>query len=186
MATHIIDQLCMWALLCMLVAIVIWGEGRSLHSLGLNTLSWRSAGWSLVATACIFTANAIIVPLLTRIGLIDFSNGLAVVVAWPLWLRIFAVITAGVVEEVFYRGYAIERLASLTGSYWFAGVISVVIFGLVHLPFWGVGILFNTLFAGSVFTVLYIWRRDLWPCIIAHSLLDAIAFIILPVFGTAP
>jgi len=102
------------------------------------------------------------------------------VAVWPLWLRIVAVITAGVVEESLFRGYAMERLATLTGSYGWAGLISLVVFGLVHLPFWGPGILFSALFGGSVFTLLYLWRRDLWACIIAHTVTDAFALILYP------
>jgi membrane protease YdiL (CAAX protease family) len=31
----------------------------------------------------------------------------------PVWLLVFIVFRAGVVEELFYRGYAIERIESL-------------------------------------------------------------------------
>lgn len=182
LTTHLFDQLSMWALFALLVAIIIWGERRSLNSIGLGSWNWRSVGWGLGAAAFILAIGAIAVPLLTRMGVVDFSKGFAVVLVWPLWLRAVAVVTAGVVEEVLYRGYAIERLAALTGSYWLGGIISIIVFGLVHLPLWGPGILFNALFGGTVFTLLYLWRRDLWPCIIAHTLLDAIAFIVSPMF----
>jgi uncharacterized protein len=179
---HLVDQLSMWMLLGLLMAIVVWGERRPLRSMGLTSWNWRSIAWGLGTAAFILAIGTITVPFLTRIGVVDFSRGIAAVIAWPLWLRIFAVVTAGVVEEVLYRGYAVERLASLTGSYWVGGAISIVVFGLVHLPFWGPGILLNTLFAGTVFTLVYVRRRDLWLCIIAHTLLDAIAFIFVPMF----
>jgi membrane protease YdiL (CAAX protease family) len=92
---------------------------------------------------------------------------------------VFGILTAGFVEEVLYRGYAIERVAYLTGSHWIGGAFSIAVFALVHLPFWGAGILFSSAFAGTVFTLLYVWLRNLWPCIIAHTLLDAIALIAL-------
>lgn len=47
------------------------------------------------------------------------------------WYRVFLAITAGVVEEPLYRGYAVERLASLTGGYWRGGSLAVVASGLV-------------------------------------------------------
>ena len=86
---------------------------------------------------------------------------------WPLWLLLFAVVTSGV-EEVLYRGYAIERLAWITGSYASAAVFTVIIFGLVHAPFWGRGAIVWTTFAGGVFAVLYLWKHDLLACIVAH------------------
>jgi membrane protease YdiL (CAAX protease family) len=136
--------------------------------------------WGLGCAALIISINALIVPFLTRLGFIDLSKGLAEVLSWPLWLRTLAVITAGTVEESLFRGYAIERLASLAGSYGWAGMISLAVFVVVHLPFWGPGIIFNALFGGLISTLLYIWRRDLAACIIAHIAVDAIALIVGP------
>src|SRR5205807_8231274 len=125
LTTQVFYQLTLWVLLGLLAAIVIWWERRSLSSIGLASWRWQSLSWGLGCAACIVAISAITIPYLTMIGVVDLSRGLAVVASWPLWFRIVAVGTAGVVEESLFRGYAIERLASLTGSYGWAGVISV-------------------------------------------------------------
>lgn len=41
---------------------------------------------------------------------------------------------AGLVEELFYRGYAIERLQSIGLNRYWAGIIPLLIFGFAHAP----------------------------------------------------
>ncbi len=177
LSTRVLYQLALWALFALIVAIVILWERRSLDSVGFGRLSWQSLGLGLGCTAFVIAVNSVVVPFFTKLGIVDFSKGFAVVASWPLWLRMFAALSAGVVEETLFRGYAIERLVLFTRSYAWAGVISLALFAMVHLPFWGFGILFNAFFGGAVSTLLYFWRRDLWSCIIAHSALDAIALM---------
>jgi membrane protease YdiL (CAAX protease family) len=180
LTTQVLYQLILWALLGLVILIVIFWERRSLSSIGLIRWRWSSLTWGLGCAAFIISVNTVIVPFLTKLGIVDLSKGFAVVFSWPLWFRILAVVTAGTVEESLFRGYAIERLGLLTGSYGWAAGISLAVFGIVHLPFWGPGILFNALFGGAASTLLYIWRRDLAACIIAHVTVDAIALIVDP------
>lgn len=180
LSTQVLYQLALWVLFALIVAIVVLWEKRSLNSIGFQRLSWTSIGLGLGCTAFIIAVNSVVIPFLTKLGIVDLSQGFAVVGSWPTWLRIFAALTAGVVEEALFRGYAIERLALLTRSYAWAGVISLMVFAMVHLPLWRWGILFNAFFGGAASTLLYLWRRDLWACIIAHSALDAIALIADP------
>ena len=39
-----------------------------------------------------------------------FAQGMDALALMPLWLRAFAVLTAGTVEEILFHGYAITRL----------------------------------------------------------------------------
>jgi membrane protease YdiL (CAAX protease family) len=79
-------------------------------------------------------------------------------------------VTGGAIEETLYRGYAIERLATITGRRWLGGAISAVAFGLAHVPGWGIGFaLAADLPFGIVMTLFYLWRRDLVANILAHS-----------------
>jgi len=88
----------------------------------------------------------------------------------PPALRIFAAVGSGVVEELLYRGFAIERLTALTGRPWIAGGIAALIFGLAHVPSWGLGFALSAdLPFGIYMTLFYLWRRDLVACMIAHS-----------------
>jgi membrane protease YdiL (CAAX protease family) len=175
------DQIVMWAVLALVITIVIFGEGLSLDSIGLHAPTWGTLGWGIAGASLVEVTGAIFFPFLTRAGIVDYSKKLGVLEEWPLWLTLFAVLTAGVVEEALYRGYAIERFSRITGSYWWAAAVSVVIFGLVHLPFWGRGALVWSIFAGSVFTVLYLWKHDLLSCMIAHIISNLKALLFDPV-----
>jgi hypothetical protein len=69
------------------------------------------------------------------------------------------VLRAGIVEELFYRGYAIERLQLLGLNRWLAAVIPLLIFGFGHgTNGWANVVL--ALALGAVLTAFYLWRRD--------------------------
>ena len=97
-----------------------------------------------------------------------FELGLSQLRGLPLAYLVFAGITAGIVEEFFYRGYAVERLSLAVGNLWLGGFLSLLAFGLVHIPFWGLGPAVFTLFPGAVLTLLYLWQRDLVANMVAH------------------
>lgn len=51
---------------------------------------------------------------------------------WPR--KVLVAVTAGVTEELLYRGYVLERVVDLTGSIVLAGTLSVVAATLAHRP----------------------------------------------------
>ncbi|MEM3096354.1 MAG: CPBP family intramembrane glutamic endopeptidase [Nitrososphaerota archaeon] len=118
-------------------------------------------------------------PVVSALGLGTTSGGIAQLARVPIALRIAVVITAGITEEILFRGYPIERLNSLTGRLGLSALIAYVVFVLPHIPFWGLG---GTIQIGvwSIVTILYIKRRNLPACILMHILNDAYAFILLP------
>jgi membrane protease YdiL (CAAX protease family) len=167
----------MWILAGSVVAIVVRWEKLPMASIGLKP-RWRSVLWGL-ALAVAF--NRIVAPFLywmvREMGIFGFETGLARVAPMPVWFLLFAALTGGMVEELMYRGFAIERLASITGSYWWAGLISTIAFALLHLPMWGWGPVATFLVSGGILTVFYILTRDLTACIICHTITDAVGFI---------
>jgi hypothetical protein len=118
--------------------------------------------------------------LLRFLRIAGFETGIAEVVALPLWIRIFAVLTAGVVEDGLFLGFAFTRLKSLTGSYWLAGGLSVPVISLLHLPHWGVGPVLIYLVTTTLAIGFFIWRKDLLANMIGHIITDGMAFIITP------
>ena len=87
-------------------------------------------------------------------------------------------LTGGAVEETLYRGYAVERLATITGNTWLGGGIAALVFGLSHAPFWGMRFALATdLPFGMVMTAFYLWRRDVVANILAHSTALAVAML---------
>ena len=102
--------------------------------------------------------------------------------ALPTWVLLVVIIRAGFVEELFYRGYAIERLQSLTDSRIFAAGIPLVIFAVSHYRQGQAGIIIAML-TGAVLTAVYLYKRNLWITIAAHFLGDFIPNILVPLFA---
>lgn len=161
------------------VILLLWVlrvERLPLSSIGLVRPTWATLGWGFAATAALMASVmltfAIIAPAL---GLKQNMAATAAVVQVPLWLFITTPIVAGVTEEILYRGYAIERLAFLTGQRWIAGLVAGAAFLLTHWS-WGGTQMIIVAFATVILTGLYMWRRDLLCCMFAHVLADLIGF----------
>nr|WP_255500647.1 CPBP family intramembrane glutamic endopeptidase [Caulobacter sp. 17J80-11] len=100
----------------------------------------------------------------------------------PFWARAVTVLVAAVCEEVLFRGYAVTRVRGLTGSPVLAFLIPAAAFTALHLPGWGPAHLLFVAPGAALLTLWFQWRRDLWGNILAHFLVDAIPFLIAPLF----
>ena len=90
-----------------------------------------------------------------------------------------SMLRAGVAEEIFYRGFAIERLQSLTGSKVLAGLVPLTIFAASHYR-QGVGGVVAAFVLGAILTAIYMKFRDLLANITAHFLGDFVLNVALP------
>ncbi|MEM7315542.1 MAG: CPBP family intramembrane glutamic endopeptidase [Planctomycetota bacterium] len=79
-------------------------------------------------------------------------------------------ITAGITEEVIFRGYLIWALGMFANP-WLAGLGSVLLFVLLHLYQDKAGLVQVTGFA-IVATMMYLISGSLWPCIFLHVGVD--------------
>jgi membrane protease YdiL (CAAX protease family) len=82
------------------------------------------------------------------------------------------------VEELFYRGYIIERLEQLGLNRYIAGLIPLLIFGFAHGTNGWANIVL-ALALGAVLTLVYLWRRDLVANMIGHFVVDFLG-VVLP------
>jgi membrane protease YdiL (CAAX protease family) len=99
-------------------------------------------------------------------------------------LGVVALVTlrAGVVEEIFYRGYAIERLETLTGKRWVAILLPLACFAAAHYR-QGIGGIAAAAVLGGVLTFVYLKRRDIVTNITAHTSADFVLNVVLPLVG---
>ena len=88
-------------------------------------------------------------------------------------------------EEVLYRGFALDHLARLSGSDWMAAALVVAAFGLAHVPLWGWAPALTTAISGAALTLFYLWHRDLAANIAAHVATDFVG-IVLPALAAKP
>lgn len=179
-------QLLLHLVFCSLAGVVLYAVIRW-ERLPLSSIGLRRPGWSTAASGLLLGLGILYVlplvtnPLMNALALGGFEPGLRGIVRFPAWFRVFVAVTAGPVEETLYRGYAVERLAWITGRRWLGGLIAALAFGLAHIPFWGLGpSLAADLPFGVVMTLFYLWRRDLVANAIAHAMALIIGMLSVP------
>ena len=82
----------------------------------------------------------------------------------------------GILEEILVIGYLLHRLDQLGWTPWKAIVFSAVLRGSYHL-YQGLGGFLGNAAMGLIFGVLYRRWGRVTPMIIAHALIDAVAFV---------
>lgn len=161
----------------LLLFYIIPKEKLTLDSIGLHNRDWKK---SLMLAAVVF-----VVCIAAMLICVEFSK----LVGWKFGesksfdllskpVIAFITIRAGVAEEIFMRGFLLERFTAITGKKWMAFLLSTIPFGLLHYPQGYAGILISTV-AGGLFALFYFWKKDLKSNIIAHFLIDFIPNVLL-------
>ena len=83
-------------------------------------------------------------------------------------------------EEIFWRGFLQDRLAGRWGPFP-AFLFTTGIYGGVHLFSLNLMLVLAAWVAGAFWGAFYLWRRDLVPVIMSHSLWSAFIFAVVPV-----
>ena len=173
-----------WAIGASAIAWVLFLERLPLKSIGLRSLQFKGFAIGILASivmmASVMLCYAVIFP---AVGLRMNMAAVQSLTHVPMWLQTATVIRAGVVEEIIFRGLAIERLAALTGSRAMAAIVSGAAFIAVHISGWGYAQLIVVAFGTVIMTVLYLWRRDLGSNMIAHTLTDFVGFLLARLQG---
>jgi membrane protease YdiL (CAAX protease family) len=175
----LLKEALIWLNALALILIIRRGEHLPMRSIGLGTVRWwKSILWGFViAIVSLVAAGALVY--VTGYG---NGPGSAAFEKLPLWLITAIVFRAGVVEELFYRGYAIERLEMIgLGRFW-SVAIPLVIFSLGHWSGGAANILI-AFAAGLILTGFYLWRRDLVANMIGHGLVDFVANVLPALFS---
>jgi CAAX protease family protein len=183
---HIFDWLAMWGVTLLTVLVLVVGERRPLSTIGFRRLTWASLGFGVALGAVVIMTFPLASLILKALNIPNPQTALAEVATMPLWVRLGTLLTAGVTEEILFRGYPISRLKVATGSTAIAVAIPFGVFVLLHLPSWGVAHLLFVSVAAALFTLAFVWRRNLWANIIAHVVTDSVPLLILPLTGMPP
>lgn len=166
-----------------ILLLIIRQEGLGLESVGLQFHSvGRSVGFGLLFCLISIAGIVLCMLLMQYLGWKVGGEEPGAYKDIPVWVWFIIVLRAGIAEELFYRGYAIERLKALTGSQWVAIAVPLVIFSIGHFRQGPGGILISFV-AGAILTATYFWKKDLLANMIAHFLVDFIPNVALPLLG---
>ncbi len=168
-------QLIAWGALAV---YLLWRSGTGPDRIGLTRLRWRAdllgglalaaviglPGLALYVAARKLGVNASVVPS----GLRDTW--------WRLPMLVVTAFANGWAEEVIVVGYLLTRLRQLRVTNPVALACSGVLRGAYHL-YQGFGAGLGNVVMGLVFGCAWQRSRRLWPLIIAHALIDSIAFV---------
>ena len=91
----------------------------------------------------------------------------------------FMILIIAVSEETIFRGYLILRFKSITGSTFVAVIISSIIFSIGH-GYEGLEGVIIVGIMGTVFALIYLWRKSLIAPIVLHFMQDYIAIVLMP------
>jgi uncharacterized protein len=176
---------CEWASVGILFAIVAgWERLPFLPSVGFKPLQRSERIFIavlVVVAAATAAALAVIHPSLSGTDAAQLRQ----VEGAPFGLRVALVITAGICEEILFRGYALERLKLFTRNIWLAGLVGTILFTLAHAPRYGFKPDLIGVFAiSALLSIVYIWRRNIAGCIVLHWLVDGFGLLLVPVFAT--
>lgn len=181
--TYFVSRLLNWFCVLLLWLYAIKVEKQRL-------LIWREKQYkflgyliSIVAIFSILVAGGIIIQtLLSLTGANARSEKLFEIVDLlknNKFLLVFTALTAGVVEELIFRGYMLPRLVNLVKSPFLAIAISSILFGLLHYRY---GTIFNVVgpvFIGAVFATYYWKYRNLKVLIFCHFVWDLVSLVLL-------
>jgi membrane protease YdiL (CAAX protease family) len=172
----VLRELAMFAGAAMLLLLVRFGERLPWSSIGLRRdPPGRMALWLAIGLlAC--GAATVTGLLLIQVAGLSFGSGGGV--KHSLLVVTLVVLRAGIVEELGFRAYAIERLETLTGNRWLAVGLPLVVFAAFHIS-GGVGGVLLALLLGSVMSWLYVWKRNLWLNMGVHFLVNFIPNVVL-------
>jgi membrane protease YdiL (CAAX protease family) len=178
-ASAVLKEALIWVSALALIVIIRRGEHLPMRSIGVGTARWwKSILWGFI----IAIVSAVAVGALAYVTGYGNGPGSAAFEKLPLWLITAIVFRAGVVEELFYRGYAIEHLQIIgLGRFW-SIAIPLVIFSFGHWSGGAANILI-AFAAGVILTGFYLWRRDLVANMIGHGLVDFVANVLPALFS---
>jgi membrane protease YdiL (CAAX protease family) len=161
-----------------LVFYLLARSGESPSDMGLDASQpGRDAAWGALIAAVIGGTGL-------ALSLTAFHLGISLTVVpenlpavwWRIPILILNAAQDGILEEVLVIGYLLRRLDQLGWTPWRAIVFSALLRGSYHL-YQGFGGFLGNAVMGVIFGYLYRRWGRITPLVIAHTLIDSVAFV---------
>jgi membrane protease YdiL (CAAX protease family) len=174
-------RLFLWLLAVVALMIAAYGGGAWLLHIGVKPFRWSDLLSTAVAIIAMLAGAIILQVLITKLGFKDKKASELQQKIFRLSVphRFFIVVTAAVAEEVLYRGYAIGVGQEILGSLTIAFIVSLVVFVAAHFTH-GAKALASILWISLVMSLLFVVTGNLFACILAHFVVDALGTLFVP------
>jgi len=166
----------------LLVCFLLWSRTRPrLGALGLDgTRVTRDVGWGVGLVAAIGIPGLALYAGGRALGLfVAIDPGGLGQYGWTLPVLILSAARAAVQEEFVVLGYLFARLRHVGWGTWPIIIVTSVLRASYHL-YQGPGAFVGNLLMGLLFGTLFARTKRLLPFLVAHFLIDAIAFVGYP------
>lgn len=174
---YVLTMLTSWGLTACVIALwLAFGRPFDYLRLGIGTPLRTALGLALSAVYVVFAwvqRRAVLgQPDAAALVQRQLGRADALMPHSPREYRLFQMvaISAGICEEILYRGFVIWYLAIWT-SLIPAAVISSILFGFAHI-YIGISHVIRTVIVGGVMAALVLATGSLWPAIILHAAID--------------
>jgi uncharacterized protein len=177
-----------------LASIVVWGlhrrgvplrqilgERRTGLRAWLTDVGAAIAYWAVAMLVLAILGNALVKLSGSHIDpqkIGDVTQKLTPVTGFEMVLFLVLAISAGICEELVFRGYLQQQFARMSGRVWLGVLFSALVFGGAHGYEGIAGMLLITAY-GAMFGLLALWRRGLRTGMIAHAWHDSISGLAL-------
>jgi len=160
------------------VLLALYLLNRPLAALGLSLQRPAfDVGWGFALAAAIGIPGLLLVYVAAQLGLNAHIVPSALnPVWWAVPVLILAAIQNAVLEEVIAVGYLMTRLRELGWRIGYIVAASAVLRGSYHL-YQGFGAFVGNAVMGVVFALFFLRKGRVMPLIVAHTLLDVVAFV---------
>lgn len=147
----------------------------------------QALAFGAVAVVFAYACGSLVLAAYTAIGP-DLKTQAIEKAAWaaklgtlPLWGVVTVSVVAGVWEEIVFRGFLLNRVkVAFGGDARLAVGLTAVMFGLGH-GYQGVTGLLQTTAVGVALGTVTVWRKSLWPAVIAHLSIDTLGLLAIKV-----
>ena len=151
----------------------------------------QALAFGAVGVLLAYAGGALAIGVYTALGP-DLQTQLAAKAAWasrlsglPLYWVLPLSAFVGFWEELVFRGFLLGRLKLVFGGKaWVAVLVSGVLFGLGH-GYQGLPGLLQTSMVGVALGAVTVWRKSLWPAVIAHLSIDTFGLLAIRVLKPA-
>ena len=157
---------------------LLWRSGLGPSQIGVGRIQWRPDLLGGLGLALLIGLPGLAFYLLSRkLGInADVEPAELYDTWWRIPVLLLVSFANGWAEEIIVVGFLLTRLRQLRFSPLAAVVITSLLRGLYHL-YQGGGAGLGNVAMGLVFGYVYLRTGRLWPLIVAHAVIDSVAFV---------